>query len=244
MPISVFVILLLEQTRYLGIDLIDQLAPLAAATLLLEVLGPHRDAASACALPAKAPASPEMICRSNPSSTSALAVARRRAGAAARQPERLRPASTPAPTCCSCWRSAASRQRGARDHRKHDRDVHRRADRPRRCWRSCARSATRWCAARRQAQHRRRAAAAPIRSSNGASGASSPSRASSELSELYGYLAKQFTIFGQHVHIGCPTATRRCCCCTRCRATCRTSSRCRPRRRSCRAATRCSIRRG
>ncbi len=24
------------------------------------------------------------------------------------------------------------------------------------------------------------------------------------LSELYGYLAKQFTIFGQHVHIGCP----------------------------------------
>jgi carboxylate-amine ligase len=26
------------------------------------------------------------------------------------------------------------------------------------------------------------------------------------LSELYGYLAKQFTIFGQHVHIGCPEA--------------------------------------
>jgi carboxylate-amine ligase len=25
------------------------------------------------------------------------------------------------------------------------------------------------------------------------------------LSELYGYLAKQFTIFGQHVHIGCPS---------------------------------------
>ncbi len=25
-----------------------------------------------------------------------------------------------------------------------------------------------------------------------------------QLSELYGYLAKQFTIFGQHVHIGCP----------------------------------------
>ena len=25
-----------------------------------------------------------------------------------------------------------------------------------------------------------------------------------ELSDLYGYLAKQFTIFGQHVHIGCP----------------------------------------
>lgn len=40
MPISVFVILLLEQTRYLGIDLLDQLAPLAAATLLLEIVGP------------------------------------------------------------------------------------------------------------------------------------------------------------------------------------------------------------
>lgn len=39
-PISVFVILMLEQTRYLGIDLVDQLAPLAAATLLLEIIGP------------------------------------------------------------------------------------------------------------------------------------------------------------------------------------------------------------
>ncbi|WP_435531138.1 YbdK family carboxylate-amine ligase [Ramlibacter pallidus] len=26
-----------------------------------------------------------------------------------------------------------------------------------------------------------------------------------QLSELYGYLSKQFTIFGQHVHIGCPS---------------------------------------
>ena len=40
MPIAVFVILLLEHTRYLGIDLIDQVAPLAAATLALELLGP------------------------------------------------------------------------------------------------------------------------------------------------------------------------------------------------------------
>jgi Kef-type K+ transport system membrane component KefB len=39
-PISVFVILLLEQARYLGVDLVDQLAPLAAATLLLELAGP------------------------------------------------------------------------------------------------------------------------------------------------------------------------------------------------------------
>lgn len=27
-----------------------------------------------------------------------------------------------------------------------------------------------------------------------------------EISALYGYLAKQFTVFGQHVHIGCPSA--------------------------------------
>jgi Kef-type K+ transport system membrane component KefB len=40
MPMSVFVILLLEDTRYVGVDLIDTLAPLAAATLLLDFLGP------------------------------------------------------------------------------------------------------------------------------------------------------------------------------------------------------------
>jgi len=39
-PISAFVILVLEQTRYLGIDLVDQLSPLAAATLTLEIIGP------------------------------------------------------------------------------------------------------------------------------------------------------------------------------------------------------------
>ncbi len=39
-PISSFVILVLEQTRYLGINLVDQLAPLAAAALALEVFGP------------------------------------------------------------------------------------------------------------------------------------------------------------------------------------------------------------
>lgn len=40
-PLSVLVVLLLEEhTRHLGIDLVDQLAPLAAATLLLELIGP------------------------------------------------------------------------------------------------------------------------------------------------------------------------------------------------------------
>jgi Kef-type K+ transport system membrane component KefB len=39
-PISVFVILLLEQTRHLGVMLVDELAALAAITLLLEVIGP------------------------------------------------------------------------------------------------------------------------------------------------------------------------------------------------------------
>ena len=46
MPLSVFVILLLEEhALILGIDLVDQLAPLAAATLLLELIGPGRDPA-------------------------------------------------------------------------------------------------------------------------------------------------------------------------------------------------------
>ena len=39
-PISAFVILVLEQTRYLGINLVDQLAPLAAMALILEFFGP------------------------------------------------------------------------------------------------------------------------------------------------------------------------------------------------------------
>lgn len=39
-PISVFVILTLEQTRYLGIDLADELMMLAAVTLILEIFGP------------------------------------------------------------------------------------------------------------------------------------------------------------------------------------------------------------
>jgi Kef-type K+ transport system membrane component KefB len=39
-PLSAFVVLLLENTRYLGVDLMDTLAPLAAATLLLGLAGP------------------------------------------------------------------------------------------------------------------------------------------------------------------------------------------------------------
>ncbi|TAJ81257.1 MAG: sodium:proton antiporter [Gallionellaceae bacterium] len=39
-PLSAFVILLLEQSRHLGIGLMDQLAALAATTLFLEVIGP------------------------------------------------------------------------------------------------------------------------------------------------------------------------------------------------------------
>jgi len=39
-PISVFVILLLEQTRHLGITMVEGLIPLAAVALLLEVIGP------------------------------------------------------------------------------------------------------------------------------------------------------------------------------------------------------------
>jgi Kef-type K+ transport system membrane component KefB len=39
-PMSVFVTLLLEQTKYMGIVLVDELAALTAMTLLLEVVGP------------------------------------------------------------------------------------------------------------------------------------------------------------------------------------------------------------
>ena len=49
------------------------------------------------------------------------------------------------------------------------------------------------------------AAAARTRSSTGASGASIPTERFHYSRELYGYLAKQFTVFGQHVHIGVPS---------------------------------------
>jgi Kef-type K+ transport system membrane component KefB len=39
-PMAVFAILLMEQTRWIGVDLFDSLAPLAAVMLLLDVLGP------------------------------------------------------------------------------------------------------------------------------------------------------------------------------------------------------------
>lgn len=39
-PVSVLVILLLVQTRYLGVNLLDQLAPLTAATLAFAIIGP------------------------------------------------------------------------------------------------------------------------------------------------------------------------------------------------------------
>ncbi|MFA6313501.1 MAG: cation:proton antiporter [Sterolibacterium sp.] len=39
-PLSVFAILLLEQSRHLGLDLLDELAAIAAIVLLLEVIGP------------------------------------------------------------------------------------------------------------------------------------------------------------------------------------------------------------
>ena len=39
-PLSTFVVLLVEETRSVGIDLIDAIAPVAAATLLLQFIGP------------------------------------------------------------------------------------------------------------------------------------------------------------------------------------------------------------
>jgi carboxylate-amine ligase len=58
---------------------------------------------------------------------------------------------------------------------------------------------------RRQAQHRRgRRRHPPLPAV--ARAAHLRQAALSGAVELYGYLSKQFTIFGQHVHIGCPDA--------------------------------------
>jgi glutamate---cysteine ligase / carboxylate-amine ligase len=47
-------------------------------------------------------------------------------------------------------------------------------------------------------------AAAHTRSTTGPTGASIPNERFLYVVERYGYLAKQFTVFGQHIHIGCP----------------------------------------
>ena len=39
-PLSVFAILLLEQSRHLGLDLLNQVTAIVAIVLLLEVIGP------------------------------------------------------------------------------------------------------------------------------------------------------------------------------------------------------------
>jgi carboxylate-amine ligase len=46
------------------------------------------------------------------------------------------------------------------------------------------------------------AAAARARSTTGPNGASTRRRFKA-VTERYGYLAKQFTVFGQHIHLGC-----------------------------------------
>ena len=120
-------------------------------------------------------------------------------------PHRLRPRRREPRHARAAGAAAFSRQRRARDHRKHDRDLDRRAS-----------TATRLLAQLREIRDAlvragdigstsASAAAARIRSSTGRSARSFPSRAFEEVSALYGYLAKQFTIFGQHVHVGCPS---------------------------------------
>jgi hypothetical protein len=41
MPLSIFPLLLLDQTNYSGLLLISQLAPFAATILLLDIIGPY-----------------------------------------------------------------------------------------------------------------------------------------------------------------------------------------------------------
>ena len=98
----------------------------------------------------------------------------------------------------------AAGRRDAGDHDQHDRDVRPASARTtRRCSRSCARSATRW-STRARGSTSACAAAARTRSRTGASRRIYDKPRFHQLSELYGYLSKQFTVFGQHVHIGCP----------------------------------------
>jgi carboxylate-amine ligase len=89
----------------------------------------------------------------------------------------------------------------ARDHREHDRDRTGMCERHGRRSRSCAASATRWCERRPPEPAARRRRRAPVPALERAAIFDKPRF--QQLSQLYGYLAKQFTIFGQHVHIGC-----------------------------------------
>ena len=106
--------------------------------------------------------------------------------------------------------------REARDDAQHDRDRHLDPARARIAARRAARSA-------RPADARRRDASSTSRIVGGGTHAFQhwseqqiyPEPRFHYISELYGYLSKQFTIFGQHVHVGCPDAdTRAADCCT------------------------------
>ena len=70
---------------------------------------------------------------------------------------------------------------------------------------SCETCATRSCRRPRRAQRARSPAAARTRSTTGTTGASIPTERFQHVLERYGYLAKQFTVFGQHIHVGCPS---------------------------------------
>ena len=90
-------------------------------------------------------------------------------------------------------KTAAARQRGARDDQQHDRDLHRRAICPARCWASWTQIRDAPGEKRRQAQHRRGGRRhAPFQQWHERRITTKPRFR--ELSELYGYLSKQFTI--------------------------------------------------
>ena len=135
--------------------------------------------------------------------------------------------------------------REARDHAQHDRDRH--LD-PARARRRCATSCT-TCAD----QLSRGARKLNIGIGGGGTHAFQhwseqqiyPTERFHYISELYGYLAKQFTVFGQHVHIGVPERRRRAVAAARAVALRAALHRAvAPRRPSCRAWTPASIRRG
>ena len=139
---------------------------------------------------------------------SQAADAGRRAGAAARQHARLRPRAAGRGPAARAEDPHRRVGREARDHAQHDRDRHLDPAPARQCcWPNCSDL---------RDQLSRGARKLNIGIAGGGTHAYQhwsqqqifPGERFHYISELYGYLAKQFTVFGQHVHVGCEDGDR------------------------------------
>ena len=111
----------------------------------------------------------------------------------------------PRKTCCARMKKTpAVRQRGARDDEQHDRNLHRHLPLGQRSVGQLTPSAMRWSKAPTSSTSPWWAVVRTP-SSSGTSAASTTSRAFANRRSCMA-TSKQFTIFGQHVHIGCPSA--------------------------------------